>query len=161
MPQPQRTSARLLNRPETASDRAVVEQAKGAIMLRYGVGSYESLAAMARWAREAHVTLPDVAHVLVTGICQGRVTPETRGMVRWLEQRLRAGIGEAPDDIPEVRRATESTHRDTAARHASPPAPRSPATGAGTGRQWRYTSAVHAALALSTARPGQPGQAVR
>jgi hypothetical protein len=108
------------------AERAVVEQAKGVIMLRYGVSSYESLAALARWAREAHVSLPEVAHALVKGICQGRVTPETRGMVRWLEQRLRADIGEES-------RAT---------------APQAPATTAA--RQWRYVSAVHAARSLAS-----------
>ena len=100
------------------SDRAIVEQAKGAIMLRYGVSSYESLAALARWGREAHVPLPDVAHAMVKGICQGRVTADNQGLVRWLEQRLRVDIGEPPT-----------------------------AVGA---RQWRYTSAVHAARDLGT-----------
>ena len=81
---------------DTAAELAVVEQAKGVLMLRYGVGSYESLAAMARWAHEAQATLHEVAHALVKGVCQGRVTAESQGMVRWLEQRLRGEIGEAP-----------------------------------------------------------------
>lgn len=130
---------------DTESDRAVVEQAKGAIMLRYGVSSYESLAAMARWAREAQVPLEEVAHALVKGICQGRVTPETKGMVRWLEQRLRADIGEAPKSV-----AQEVLRRSTAAGHTPMQAPRSPAATAAPGPQWRYTSAVHAARALSS-----------
>lgn len=124
---------------ELEAERAVVEQAKGAIMLRYGVGSYESLAAMARWAREAHVTLPEVAHALVKGICQGRVTPETEGMVRWLEQRLRVDIG--GESAVAVRRSPVATVTPARAPHSSV------ATGA---RQWRYTSAVHAARALGS-----------
>jgi hypothetical protein len=129
---------------DTESNRAVVEQAKGALMLRYGVSSYESLAAMARWAREAHVPLEEVAHALVKGICQGRVTPETQGMVRWLEQRLRADIGEPPKAVAEV-----VLRRSTVAGHTPMHAPRSAATTTAPGPQWRYTSAVHAARALS------------
>ncbi|HSK32911.1 MAG TPA: ANTAR domain-containing protein [Propionicimonas sp.] len=129
---------------DTESDRAVVEQAKGALMLRYGVTSCESLAAMARWAHEAHVTLAEVAHALVTGICQGLVTPDTQGMVRWLEQRLRADIGEAAEAAGEVARRPS-----TVADRTPPPAPRSPATAAAATPQWRYVSAVHAARALS------------
>jgi hypothetical protein len=117
---------------DTASDRAVVEQAKGAIMLRYGVGSCEALAAVARWAHEAHVTVPDLAHALVKGICQGRVTPENRGVVRWLEHRLRSDIAEAPEPAPTVTLRAAPTTAVVAA------------------RQWRYASAVHAARAVSS-----------
>jgi hypothetical protein len=129
---------------DIAADRAVVEQAKGVIMLRYGVGSYESLAAMARWAREAQVTLQEVAHALVKGICQGRVTPETQGMVRWLEQRLRVDIGEAPRAAGEARRGTAIVGQTPTQ------VPRSPVTAATAARQWRYPSAVHAARALGS-----------
>lgn len=154
------------------SGSAVVEQAKGAIMLRYGVTSYESLAAMARWAREAHVSIEDVAHAMVKGICQGRVTPETKGLVRWLEQRLRAGIAEAPAAAAAAAApATELRRRTVTERIEPRPARRSPDTAPATvppaetvipetrantaaaaaavaSRQWRYSSAVHAARAL-------------
>lgn len=155
---------------DLSSGSAVVEQAKGAIMLRYGVTSYESLAAMARWAREAHVSLEEVANAMVKGICQGRVTPETKGLVRWLEQRLRAGIGEAPATAAaahatELRRRTvtetiepRTTRRspDSDPATATPADQAMPATRANTAaaaaaaaaRQWRYSSAVHAARAL-------------
>jgi hypothetical protein len=136
------------------SDRFVVEQAKGAVMLRYGVGSYEALAAMARWAREAHVTIEDVAHALVKGICQGRVTPETQGMVRWLEQRLRSDIGgasPAPAAAAAAPAARAMTVRlSTTAGHA-PPRESATAASAAAARQWRYTSAVHAARSLRNA----------
>jgi hypothetical protein len=129
---------------ETDLDRAIVEQAKGVLMLRYGVGSYESLAAMARWAREAHVPLPELANALVKGICQGRVTPGTQGMVRWLEHRLRGDIGEAPGAAGRVGRP-----HSTVARHAPVHVPRPTAVAAAGGdRQWRYTSAAHAARAV-------------
>lgn len=146
-------------------DRLLVEQAKGVVMLRYGVSSYESLAALARWAREAHVPLPELAHALVKGVCQGRTTPDDRGLVRWLEHRLRADIGEAADVPP---------------RTGMPPVPMARRGGSGASvrvgggmgggiggdmdggvdggvggggrqaRQWRYASAVHAARALGS-----------
>lgn len=143
---------------DTESDGAVVEQAKGVIMLRYGVSSGESLAAMSRWAQEADVTLPDVARALVMGICQGRVTPETRVTVRWLEQRLRADITDVSDitavtqvtDEADVAGKTADAGSSVRRRRASTLAPRSSATAAITAaRQWRYQSAVRAARALA------------
>lgn len=131
-----------------ASDKALVEQAKGALMLRYGVGSRESLAVLERWGREAGVPVRDIADALVTGICLGRVTSETDGVVRWLEQRLRG-------DIHRLREAGEEVAPlPSAAVVAAPvPAPRPGATPPGATpvaghRQWRYTSAVHAARVL-------------
>lgn len=130
-------------RPANESDSAVVEQAKGALMLRYGIGSRESLAVLERWALEAGSPVHAVADALVNGICLGRVSRETDGMVRWLEQRLR-------DDIGEVRAAAaEPAPSPDAGLVAAPsPAPH-PGTTPVTGhRQWRYTSAVHAARVL-------------
>ncbi|KRF37032.1 ANTAR domain-containing protein [Nocardioides sp. Soil805] len=129
------------------ADLAVVEQAKGAIMLRYGVSSCESLAAMARWARETQLSLPDLARALVKGVCQGRVTPETRGVVRWLEHRLRADIGEPPH-LP----ASEQVARPhvPVVRQAPTQPPQPPASAPATRHQWRYASAVHAARALGS-----------
>lgn len=140
---------------DTESDSAVVEQAKGAVMLRYGVSSSESLAAMSRWAQEADITLPDVAHALVKGICQGRITPETRGTVRWLEQRLRADIPDVTHvthvtDEAEDADATAEAGSSARRRRASTLPPRASATAAiAVARQWRYQSAVRAARALA------------
>ncbi|WP_159081539.1 ANTAR domain-containing protein [Nocardioides sediminis] len=132
---------------DTVSDVAVVEQAKGALMLRYGVGSYESLGAMVAWAREAEVTLHEVAHALVKGVCQGHVTPDTRAMVRWLEKRLRSDIVEAGEDAGE---GDGARRRSTVVGHLPNQVPRPPATATSTAPRWRYTSAVHAARALGS-----------
>ena len=70
----------------------VVEQAKGVLMLRYGIGSYESLAMLAQWSHDAHLSLPELSRTLVKGICQGHAGPRDRGVVRWLEHRLREEI---------------------------------------------------------------------
>ena len=78
------------------SDSAVVDQAKGVLMLRYGVGSYESLATLARWSRDVEVSIVEIARTLTRGVCQGWVPADEHGrwLVRWLEQRLREEISE-------------------------------------------------------------------
>jgi hypothetical protein len=133
---------------DTVSDVAVVEQAKGALMLRYGVGSYESLGAMVAWAREAEVSLLDVAHALVKGVCQGHVTPDSHAMVRWLEKRLRTDIVEAGEDAGE---GDGARRRSTVAGHLPNQVPRPPTPATSTAPRWRYASAVHAARALGRA----------
>ena len=129
-------------------EQVVVEQAKGALMLHYGIGSRESLAVLDRWALEAGASVTEVATALVHGICLGRVTAGTEVTVRWLEQRLRGaasdvrGNGEgAADGAAERLAPGEGTVAPTV------PAPARPPTGH---RQWRYTSAVHAARVLRT-----------
>ncbi len=73
---------------------AIVEQAKGVLILRFGISSYEALAVLGRWAAEAGRPLDVLARALTLGVCQGRwgTTPEELGLVRWLEARLRAGL---------------------------------------------------------------------
>ncbi|HSE07315.1 MAG TPA: ANTAR domain-containing protein [Nocardioidaceae bacterium] len=75
-------------------EMAVIEQAKGVLMLRYGIGSYEALAVLGRWSRESGFGIEDLARAITHGVCQGRPgsAPEQTGLVRWLEQRLRDDI---------------------------------------------------------------------
>lgn len=124
------------------SDSCVVDQARGALMLRYGIGSRESLAVLDRWAHEAGVDLTEVAEALVHGICLGRVTDETAVIVRWLEQRMHGDAGEG-------RGTTEGSAPgvSTAVTRVAAPAPTVSTTVPGP-RQWRYSSAVHAARVL-------------
>jgi hypothetical protein len=129
-------------RPVNESDNCVVEQAKGALMLRYGTGSRESLAVLDRWAQEAGAPVTEVAEALVDGICLGRVTPETDGMVRWLEQRLRGDVSELRGD---GETGMEGLAPGEGAVVPTVPAPARPEAGP---RQWRYHSAVHAARVL-------------
>jgi len=132
----------------------VIEQAKGVLMLRYGIGSYESLATLAQWSHDAHLSLPEISRALVKGICQGHAGPRDRGVVRWLEHRLReevvgvaASSGTAapkpavpasavpgPDELE-----VEDRPEDRAA---------SPVPDVAVLKRWRYASAVHAARAL-------------
>ena len=48
--------------PTIEADRAVVEQAKGALMLRYGLNSHEALALLPAWSREMGTSVHAIAH---------------------------------------------------------------------------------------------------
>ncbi len=138
----------------------VIEQAKGVLMLRYGIGSYESLATLAQWSRDAHVSLPELSRALVKGICQGHAGTRDRGLVRWLEHRLREEVpgrdstaprpSTAPTPTAEVRVPTEEVRQPAA--EVREPAEDVRATSAvpdvAVLKRWRYASAVHAARAL-------------
>lgn len=71
----------------------VVEQAKGALMLRYGIDSPQAFAVMVRWSRLTRTSVPVLAHTLMHGICERNPGTETRQrtLVRWLEDQLRDG----------------------------------------------------------------------
>lgn len=75
----------------------MVEQAKGVLMFRYGVSSYEALAVLGRWAAESGYTLPAIARAITLGVCQGRWGTDRgdAGLVRWLENRLRTELAMA------------------------------------------------------------------
>ena len=126
--------------PETSAGHPVIEQAKGVLMLRFGRGSYESLATLTQWSREADVTLLALCRAMVTGICQGRVTPADHHLVRWLEKRLR---GEHPGRLESGgSRRADRAGRGTRDTRSVPDISMA--------RRWRYASAVHAARALGS-----------
>ena len=137
----------------------VVEQAKGVLMLRYGIGSYESLATLAQWSHDAHVSLPELSRALVKGICQGHAGPRERGLVRWLEHRLREEVpGRDSTTRPATTPAPTAPAQEPVAEVRVPTAPAEEpaeevrATSAvpdvAVVKRWRYASAVHAAKAL-------------
>lgn len=141
----------------------MVEQAKGALMLRYGIGAPESLAVLDRWSHEAGIPVEEVARMLVHGICLGQVDVGTEATVRWLEQRLRREVGDVREPGREVARAhvrpggpsggrtgtaagaTTGSATGEGAVQGTVPAPTRAVVGP---RQWRYSSAVHAARVL-------------
>lgn len=71
--------------------RALVEQAKGALMLHYGVDSHQAFAVLVGWARRSRTPVPTVAHTLLRGICEGnpQIEVRQRPLIRWLEAQLR------------------------------------------------------------------------
>lgn len=86
------TSGLRAMRPDAAvdGDRAVLERAKGALMLRYGIGSHEALAVLAYWSQEADTELKIIAHTLVHDICQVGEAQEGHepALAGWLERQL-------------------------------------------------------------------------
>ncbi|MCW2737809.1 ANTAR domain-containing protein [Nocardioides sp.] len=54
---------------------ALIERAKGALMLHYGVDSHQAFAVLVGWARISHIPLPTIARTLLRGICEGN--PQT------------------------------------------------------------------------------------
>jgi hypothetical protein len=76
---------------------ALMEQAKGALMLRYGVDSHQAFAVLVRWAQVSHTPVRTVAHTLLHGICEGNPQTGVRqgALIRWLQAQLR-------DDVPDM-----------------------------------------------------------
>lgn len=69
---------------------ALIEQAAGVLIFRFGVDAATAKALMQLWAAEAGAQVDAVAHALVHDICQGdRSGPSDPHLVRWLEDRLR------------------------------------------------------------------------
>lgn len=77
-------------RRDTPDHQFVLEHARGALMLRYGIDSCQALAVLVHWSAASSTSLDVVAHTLVHAICEGN--PQTaarqRPLVRWLEQQL-------------------------------------------------------------------------
>lgn len=73
---------------------ALLEQAKGALMLHFGVDSHQAFAVLLGWSRESHTPVAVIAHTLLRGICEGNPHTEERqrALVRWLEAQLREGV---------------------------------------------------------------------
>lgn len=90
-----------LHAPPTLSridgDRAVVEQAKGALMLRYGISSHEAFALLLSWSHEVDATLHTIAHTLVNAACQaGDPDHYDPDLVRWLREQLSDDLSRPP-----------------------------------------------------------------
>lgn len=85
-------------------DTALVEQAKGVLIFRYGIDADAAHALMELWAAETGSTISAVAHAVVHEICQGeRRGPTEPPLVRWLEERLRQefpGVDLSTNDTP-------------------------------------------------------------
>lgn len=71
--------------------RAAIERAKGALMRRYGVDTFQAFSLMVRWARQTHTPVHTLAMTLVQGIAEADPQPERRHrpLTRWLEAQLR------------------------------------------------------------------------
>lgn len=78
---------------ELSARAALIEQAKGALMLHYGVDSHQAFAVLVGWARMSRTPVTTIAHTLLRGICEGNPQTEVRQreLIGWLEAQLRGG----------------------------------------------------------------------
>ena len=84
-----------LHQIQPRAGQDVVNQAKGAVMLRYGVGSPVALAVLVRWSRGVGSSLERSAQTLVSdlrGVSSSG--PDAAALARWLDVELDG----APDD---------------------------------------------------------------
>jgi hypothetical protein len=95
---------------------ALIEQAKGALMLHFGIDSHQAFVLLIDWARTSRTPVATIAHALLRGICEGNPQTELRqrALLRWLEEQLADG-----DPGPaRLRTAPTRCHPD----HKTPPA---------------------------------------
>jgi hypothetical protein len=89
-PIPHQANAPLTEVASLTDAAALIEQAAGVLIFRFGVDAATAKALMQLWAAEAGAQVDAVAHALVHDICQGdRSGPTDPHVVRWLEDRLR------------------------------------------------------------------------
>ncbi len=81
--------------PRTTPQRAatgsteIIEQAKGALILRYGTNADHAFDVLLRWSQDTDIDVGTVADNLVTAVRQGRLGPRhDPTLVRWLEEQL-------------------------------------------------------------------------
>lgn len=88
---PAATKASVLGPCGIDARSALIERAKGALMLHYGIDSHQAVAVLIGWARTSHTPVATIAHTLLRGICEGNPQTEVRqrALVRWLEAQLR------------------------------------------------------------------------
>ncbi len=72
---------------------ALIEQAKGALMLHYGVDSHQAFALLLGWARTSCTPMDTITHTLLRGDCEGNPQTAARqpALMGWLEAQLRDG----------------------------------------------------------------------
>ena len=87
---PQQVAPPLTEVASLTDAAALIEQAAGVLIFRFGVDAATAKALMQLWAAEAGAQGDAVAHALVHDICQGdRSGPTDPHLVRWIEDRLR------------------------------------------------------------------------
>ena len=81
--------------------RAVIEQAKGVLILRYGLDDDAAFALLRRWSQNSNVKLHTIAETLVNVVCrEGPRSGGDRAFADWLWDRVHEPApGAATDDV--------------------------------------------------------------
>ncbi|HEX6246563.1 MAG TPA: ANTAR domain-containing protein [Nocardioidaceae bacterium] len=75
---------------QITAEAALLEQAKGVLIFRYGIDADTAFGLIERWAAESDAGIQHVAHAVVHDICQGdHSEPTDPRLVRFLEEQLR------------------------------------------------------------------------
>ena len=86
---------------EALDSRAVIEQAKGALVLRYGIPPDRAFAVLRRWSQDRNIKLRTIAEAIIA-VSRGEGTAAfDSDLVRWLRETLdRAEVPPPVDPIP-------------------------------------------------------------
>lgn len=76
---------------EALDHRAVIEQAKGALMWRYRLRDEAAFGVLKRWSQSSNVKLHTVADTFVCVVCGSPVAPPMAELADWLREQ----VGEA------------------------------------------------------------------
>jgi hypothetical protein len=75
--------------------RAVIEQAKGALMLRYGLDQDAAFAVLKRWSQDSNIKLHTIADTLINSVCRDDPPPpDNPDLAHWLEESVRVLPGQ-------------------------------------------------------------------
>lgn len=74
---------------EAIDSRAVIEQAKGALMLRFGLDPEAAFGVLRRWSQDSNAKLRVIADVLVNTVCRDHPhPPDDPALADWLRQQV-------------------------------------------------------------------------
>ena len=76
---------------DALSTQPVIDQAKGALMLRYHLDADSAFGLLVRWSQHANIKVRDLAQLLVDSIVTGDLGSTDGTLARELEQVLRHG----------------------------------------------------------------------
>ena len=85
---------------EALESRAVIEQAKGALVLRYGIPPERAFAVLRRWSQDRNIKLRTIADALIAVSRGEGTTAFDADLVRWLRETLDRAEAPTEDDTP-------------------------------------------------------------
>jgi hypothetical protein len=74
---------------EALGTRPVIEQAKGALIWRFGLSDDAAFAVLRRWSQNSNVKLHTIADVLVNVVCRGDTSrPRVGELASWVSEQM-------------------------------------------------------------------------